>query len=65
MIWRFELENSVPLAEYLMTQMLVNLHLIKSQFSVIPTAGNVQGPVGTFNEICNESLSKSKRADFP
>ena len=35
-----------------------------NKITVLPIAGNVPGPVGTFNEICNEPLPKRKKADF-
>ena len=36
-----------------------NDNSIKSQFSVSSHAGNVQGPVRNFNEMCNEPLPKN------
>ena len=35
-----------------------NDNTIKSQFSVRPIAGNIQGPVGKFNRISDEPLPK-------
>ena len=37
-----------------------NDNIIKPQFSVRPIAGNVQGPVGKFNRMSDEPLSKRK-----
>ena len=38
-----------------------NGNTIKSQFSVRPISGNVQGPVGKFNRISDEPLPKRKK----
>lgn len=38
------------------------MNTIKSQFSLRPIAGNVQGPGGNNNEIYNEPLSKRKKS---
>ena len=38
---------------------------IKSQFSVRPIAGNIQGPVGKFNRISDEPLPKRKKDALP
>ena len=42
-----------------------NNNTTKSQFSVRPTAGNIQGAAGNFNQIRKEPLSKRKKADLP
>ena len=42
-----------------------NDNTIKSQFSVRPLAGNVQGPVGRFNRISDEPLPKRKKMLCP
>ena len=42
-----------------------NDNTIKSQFSVRPIAGNVQGPVGKFNRISDEPLPKRKKMLCP
>ena len=38
-----------------------NDNTVKNQFSVRPIGGNVQGPAGKFNEICNEPLPKRRK----
>ena len=42
-----------------------NDNTIKSQFSVTPIAGNVQGPVEKFNRISDEPLPKRKKDALP
>ena len=38
-----------------------NDNTVKNQFLVRPSGGNVPGPAGKFNEVCNEPLPKRRK----
>ena len=38
-----------------------NDNTVKNQFLMRPIGGNVQGPAGEFNEICNEPMPKRRK----